>query len=148
MNVSITIHLTLSDGFSAFDLFGPAWSVIKIGQRDDDYEPGYIAINHSASTSLEFDADQTGLMQAIMHVSEAAARTVSDCLTVDKHARGEVSIRYDFDPPAMMPLVIPVECLPALASIGLPVTIRPHLDYWIETRESDGAMIAKYERVI
>lgn len=148
MSASIIVHLTLSDGFTAFDLFGPAWTVIKIGQRDDDYEPGYIATKHSASTSLEFDLDQAGLMQTAMRLTEATAKTVTDCRAVDKHAHGTVSIRYDFVPPLMMPLVMPIECLSALIMIGLPVVVCPHLDCWVETRETDGAMIAKYERII
>jgi hypothetical protein len=147
MTASLKIQLTLADEFTEFDLFGPAWVVVKIGQRDDDYEPGYIAIKHSASISIEFDFF-TGLTHATKQLAEVAAQTVAECLDVDKCARGDVSIFYDFAPPLMMPLVIPVESLSALASFGLPIAIHPHLDCWVETRESDGATIAKYERII
>ena len=148
MTATISIHLTLSDGFTQFDLFGTPWMVVKIGQRDDDYEPGYIAIKHSASISIECDADVPGLSHAITQLTGLAAPVVADCLGLDKSARGDVSISYDFAPPAMIPLVLSVESLTALTSIGLPVTIRPYLDFWVEERESDGAMLAKYERVI
>lgn len=148
MTASINLHLTLSDDFTQFDLFGPAWVVVKIGQRDDDYEPGHIAIKHSASITVEFDGNGPGVFHATKQLTEVATKAVADCLGVDKHARGDVSICYDIHPPSPTSLVIPVESLAALTSFGLPIVIRPHLDCWIETRESDGVMIAKYERII
>ena len=148
MKATLRIDLTLSDDFSRFDLFGPAWVVVKIGQRDDDYEPGYIAVRHSASLTMEFDAHNAGLFNAAKQLAEVATQAVTDCLCADKNAQGEVSIAYEIEPPSPMSLVIFPESLTALASIGLPLVIRPHLDCWIETRASDGAKVAKYERVI
>jgi len=148
MTASIKLQLTLPDDFTRFYLFSPAWVVVKSGQRDDDYEPGHIASNHSASVTVEFDGNGPGLFRAIEQLTEVAAKTVTDCIAMDKHTRGEVSIGYDIHPPSPTSLAIPVESLAALTSFGFPLVIRPQLDCWIETRESDGAIMAKYERII
>lgn len=143
---TIMLHVWLADDHRDYAIFDDTWVVKRIGDRDDDYEPGSRCERNHASRSWTYEhltvVLERGLAAEITHtwqaVSPHLASDASDQATVTifcPHALGDPNA-YALGTTAMQ----------LLASTQLPIVFRFIVDYWCDTDPDTGDIVLKAER--